>query len=159
MRIGLPAAAMLGVGALVVAPSGTSGPGPVGVEVQLTSVESVLAAPAPLSPAVGGDPWWWLEGDQGFGDAAGPAATAPAAASSSLFGQALSDSGGLLVADRCGLICNGADGVAPGEDGQGGGWLFGNGGSGAAGAAGQAGGSGGVGGLFFGRGGNGGNGG
>ena len=137
MRTGLGALAILGVGALLIAPPGAPGPKPVSAQVQLVSMESVLGAPAPLSPVSQDGPWWWLEGDRLLGEPAWR--TNPAAASASL--------DGLLLADRCGLICNGADGAAPGEDGQGGGWLFGNGGSGEAGGSGGAGGLGGPGGA------------
>ncbi len=71
--------------------------------------------------------------------------------------QELADEGA-KVEGRCGMICNGADG-APGEDGQAGGWLAGNGGKGGTGLAGQTGGNGGAGGWFVGDGGAGGTGG
>ncbi|MEE9243195.1 MAG: hypothetical protein V3U55_03990 [Mycobacterium sp.] len=135
VRTGLGAAAILGVGALLIAPPGTSGPEPVSAEVQLASVESVLGDSAPLSPAGQIDPWWWMEGERLFGDSARP--TNPASASAS--------PGGLLNADRCGLICNGADGSAPGEDGQGGAGGGGTGGTGGS-ASGGTGGTGGTGG-------------
>ena len=64
-----------------------------------------------------------------------------------------------IIGDRCGLVCNGADG-APGEDGQAGGLLFGNGGAGGVGVAGVNDGMGGTGGRagLFGNGGVGGTG-
>lgn len=65
-----------------------------------------------------------------------------------------------IFVNRCGLICNGADGTQDDPDGVGGGWLLGNGGAGwSSTVAGLAGGHGGVGGLFWGNGGHGGAGG
>ncbi len=66
----------------------------------------------------------------------------------------------LLLAERCGLICNGADGTEANPDGMGGGLLFGSGGSGWDSiVAGVPGGNGGPGGFVYGNGGPGGMGG
>lgn len=65
-----------------------------------------------------------------------------------------------VFTNRCGLICNGADGTEAKPNGVGGGWLLGNGGAGwASTVVGVAGGQGGAGGLLWGNGGDGGAGG
>jgi len=78
-----------------------------GSAVRLVSLDAVLA---PLSPATDTEELWWLtDGDALVGPAAAPTSNALTA------GPALIGPGGLLIGDRCGLICKGVDGAA-GED-------------------------------------------
>ncbi|ODQ96383.1 carboxymuconolactone decarboxylase family protein [Mycolicibacterium holsaticum] len=113
-------------------------------------------SPVPAAPAGGAlvNALWFAVRDIEGRPAADPA--------SSIFGTGLFMPINSLftVGERCGLICDGANGTQANPNGVGGGWLVGNGGAGwSSTVAGVAGGNGGPGGVFWGNGGNGGAGG
>ena len=137
---------------MLAAPPGA--PGPVTTAVELASVGSPLAPP-PLAPATD-DLFWWLNGGSGlFGSSfAAPAPNALVSANLGLLGNG-------LLANSCGLVCNGAAGTEANPNGQNGGIFFGDGGAGwNSTTPGVPGGNGGNAGMFslFGNGGAGGNG-